>query len=413
MSSPSSSVAALRHRDFRWLWSGTFCSTASQWIQQATIGWVVYDITGSGTLLGAVLGIRALPMLLLSPLSGVVADRADRRRVLAATQAVLAVASLVLAAALAFDRVQVWHLFAFTVVAGAAMAFDRTLRGSLVLDAVPRSDVANAVALNSVAFSVTRALGPAVAGFLIAWVGPAWNFVIQAVMYSGVAASVLMMQPRQRGKHGRRGSAWAGMKEGLRYAAADPVLRIMVVLGLVPPLLLIPSFSALMPVFAVDVFVTGPEGLGLLLSAVGVGGIVGGVLAARMSRFERVGLLQSLALVVFAIALIGFAASPGMPMALVCLAVAGAAEMVHVASHHTTLQMSAPEEMRGRIASLLPVFPAFIAVGSLVAGAGADLVGPQAFVLGSSCAGLLIIWVAWTRSQALRGLQLSKLVSGS
>ena len=193
MSSFASQLSALRHRDFRRLWAGTFCSTAGQWVQQATLGWVVYDLTHSSTLLGAVLAMRAIPMLLLAPISGVVADRYDRRRALAASQLIVVVISFALAAGLALKQVQVWHLFAFTLLAGIGMVFDRTMRIALVFGTVPRADVANAVALNSIAFSLMRTLGPALAGFLIAWVGAAWNFALQGVLYLGVAAIAITL----------------------------------------------------------------------------------------------------------------------------------------------------------------------------------------------------------------------------
>ncbi|HWI12961.1 MAG TPA: MFS transporter, partial [Burkholderiales bacterium] len=166
MSSIISACSALRHRDFRWLWAGTFCATGGQWVQQATLGWVAYELTGSGTLLGAVLGMRAIPMLLLAPVSGLVAERYDRRRALAASQILVCIISLLLALAIALDALQVWHLFAFTLLAGVGAVFDRTLRSALVFNVVPRTEVANAVALNSIAFSVMRAVGPGAAGLL-------------------------------------------------------------------------------------------------------------------------------------------------------------------------------------------------------------------------------------------------------
>jgi MFS family permease len=128
----ASTYNALRHRDFRRLWVVTFCSTGGQWIQQATLGWVVYDLTRSGTLLGAVLAIRALPMLLLAPVSGVVAERFDRRRALAASQVLVVVISFALAAALALERVRVWHLFAFTLLAGVGRGVDLALLTPLI-----------------------------------------------------------------------------------------------------------------------------------------------------------------------------------------------------------------------------------------------------------------------------------------
>lgn len=404
-------LSALRHRDFRWLWAGTFCSTGGQWVQQATLGWVVYEQTGSGTLLGAVLGVRAIPMLLFAPLTGVIADRFDRRHALAASQILVVTISLLMASALAFDWLQAWHLFVFSVLAGIGAVFDRTLRSTLVFNSVPRSEAANAVALSSIAFSVMRTLGPGLAGVLIGTVGAAVNFAIQAVLYAGVAACALMANaaPPAR-KTTERASVWTDMKESARFVAHDPIARMMLILGLVPPILLIPSFSALMPVFAVDVFHTGPEGLGLLLSAVGAGGILGGVIAAWVSRFDRVGIVQMLALALFAASLIGFALSPSMPVALVFLTLAGLAEMVHAASHVTTLQMCAPENMRGRVASLLPVFPAFISLGAFFAGASADLFGPRGVVVVLALAGALVAAIAWWRSAPLRHVRLSKLV---
>lgn len=333
---------ALRHRDFRWLWAGTLCSTGSQWIQQATLGWVVYDLTGSGALLGAVLGIRAIPMLLL--------------------------------------------------------------------DVVPRAEISNAFALNTIAFSVMRTVGPAVAGFMIAWIGPAWNFALQGLLFLGVAMSAFMIAAPRPVRHApARGTAWGDMKAGLHFAFTHPVARLMILMGLIPPLLLIPSFSALMPVFAVDVFATGPEGLGMLLSAVGVGGVLGGVLAAAVSRYDRLGIVQTLALLAFALSLIGFALCTSMAVAVLFLAVAGASEMVYANSQVTALQMSAPEALRARMASLLPVFPAFISLGALTSGIGADWVGAPATVVVMALICLGITGFAWTRHAALRELKLSKL----
>lgn len=405
-------AAALRHKNYRWLWSGTFFSTAAQWIQNATLGWVVYDLTGSAVLLGAVLGVRAIPMLLLAPVSGLVADRFDRRKALALSQVLPAAASLLLALLLALDAVGVWHLFLFSLLVSTGTVFERTLRNTLVFDVVPRSDAANAIALNTIAFSVTRTIGPALAGLLIALMGPAWNFAIQGLTYAGVAASVLMIRVKPREATASAARGWHTMFAGFRFAATDPVARVIVIIGLVPPLLLIPSFSALMPIFAADVFRTGPEGLGWLLSAVGAGGVVGGVAAAALSRYERVGRMQTLAMAAFIVCILGFAYSQTMAVAIVCLFGAGVAEMVLASSTHMSLQMSAPESMRGQVTSLLPMFPAFISIGSLGAGLGAQMFGVQAVVVSFALAASVVTGIAWTRSQAYRRLSLVTLVAG-
>jgi MFS family permease len=410
---PDSTLAPLRHRDFRRLWTGTFFATSAQWIQQATLGWVVYEVTRSPGLLGAVLGVRAIPMLLLAPLSGVVADRFDRRYALAAAQALMVVICATLSALLGLGAVQAWHLFVFSLLSGVSAVFDRTLRSTLVFTSVPRSEAANAVALNSIAFSVTRAVGPSVAGFLIASVGAASNFAIQSMLYVGVVAAALSVTapaPRPSGK--ATVSAWRGMNEGVHFAMTDPVARVMVVLGLVPPLLLIPCLSALMPIFAADVFKSGPEGLGVMLSAVGVGGILGGVAAAWVTRFDRSGLLQVLALIAFAVFLFAFALSPSVPVAAVFLVLAGIAEMVHHTIHVTTLQMCAPEHMRGRVASLLPVFPAFISIGALASGVAANAFGAEITVIVFVTVSAAVVAIAWTRSAALREVTLSRLIAG-
>lgn len=408
----ASTFAALRHRNFRRLWLVTFCATGGQWIQQATLGWVVYDLTRSGTLLGAILAMRAIPMLLLAPVSGVVAERFDCRRALALSQVVVLVISFALAAALALERVRIWHLFAFTLLAGVGMVFDRTLRNTLIFSVVPRADVANAFALNSIAFSAMRTLGPAVAGFMIAWIGAAWNFTLQGLLYLSVAVIALTVNtPHEEARREVHATAWDDIKAGLHFAATDPIARMMVLLGLVPAFLLIPSFSALMPIFAVKVFAAGPEGLGLMLSAVGAGGVLGGVAAVWTARFDRVGLTQTLALLAFTVALIGFALSPNIAVAAVFLMAAGMAEMIHVTSNVTTLQMCAPREMRGRMASLLPMFPALMALGSLTSGIGADWVGARATVILLALAAAVTFGAAWARSATLRGLRLSKLVA--
>ena len=411
MSFITAHLSALRHRDFRVLWAGTFFSTAGQWVQSATLGWVVYDITQSGALLGAVLSMRAIPMFLLAPVSGVVAERYNRKHALAMSQLLVIVVSFALAAVLALKRVEVWHLFAFTLLAGVGMVFDRTLRNTLVFGTVPRAEVANALALNSIAFSLMRTLGPAAAGFLIAWVGASWNFALQGVLYMGVAAMALTLNtPYEEPRRVSNASVWSQMKEGLVYAATDPVARTLILLGMVPAFLLIPSFSALMPVFAVQVFHVGPEGLGLMLSAVGAGGVLGGVVSVRTATAERMGRIQVCAVIVFALALAGFALSTSMAMAMCFLVLAGMAEMVNMSANHTALQMSAPQALRGRVASLLPMFPAMMAAGALSTGACADWLGPRWAVVLLSAVGVAVALAAWFASPALRGLRLSKLV---
>jgi len=336
---------------------------------------VVYEITGSGALLGAVMGARAIPMFLLAPLSGVAAERYDRRRLLQGSQALAAAVSLAFGTALALGMVSTWMLFAFTVIMGASNVLDRPARLTTAFELVAREDAVKAVALNTMGFSMMRIFGPAAAGYLIGWFGAAGSFFIQGLLYAASAALVLMVvfPARRAAAPGR--SALADMLEGLRYAAGDPKMRMLVLLGALPYLLLVPVWGTLFPIYAKDVFGAGPEGLGMLLTAVGAGGTIGGLLANMLARAERQALIQAAWVVLMALAIAGVAASPSLMAAIAFSVVGGAAEMAHTASNMAMLQMNAPEGMRGRIAGLTMLYPAMISVGAFLAGPLSDLLG--------------------------------------
>ena len=336
---------------------------------------MVYEITGSGALLGAVMGARAIPMFLLAPLSGVAAERYDRRRLLQGSQALAAAVSLAFGTALALGMVSTWMLFAFTVIMGASNVLDRPARLTTAFELVAREDAVKAVALNTMGFSMMRIFGPAAAGYLIGWFGAAGSFFIQGLLYAASAALVLMVvfPARRAAAPGR--SALADMLEGLRYAAGDPKMRMLVLLGALPYLLLVPVWGTLFPIYAKDVFGAGPEGLGMLLTAVGAGGTIGGIVANMLARAQRQALIQAAWVVLMALAIAGVAASPSLVAAIAFSVVGGAAEMAHTASNMAMLQMNAPEGMRGRIAGLTMLYPAMISVGAFLAGPLADLLG--------------------------------------
>ena len=403
---------AFLQRDFRWMFSGTLASTGMQWLQQTALGWLVYDLTGSGTLVGVVIGVRAISILLLAPVSGMVADRYERRRALALTQVFIALPAFLIAASIALGSVATWQLMLFVFASGATATFDRTLRNSLVYDTLPREDLANGLALINMAFSLSRAIAPPIAGVLIALTGAAWCFAIQGMLAIGVVFSVLQVHRGPAAPRAKRTSAFGEMKAGLHYAFSQPVVRLMMLMNAVTGGLLIPTFGALLPIFAADIYKVGPEGLGLMMGAIGLGAIVGSALSATHSRFDRVGLLQTCSMLAFALSLVGFALGPGMPGAMLLLAIAGCAELLLITSTATAMQLFAPEEMRGRVTSLLPIFPAFIAAGIFLAGICSDLIGAPATSIVFSLLAACIVLVAWHRSSALRNLRLSGLVSG-
>lgn len=335
----------------------------------------MYEVTGSGALLGAVMGVRAIPMVLLAPLSGVAAERYDRRRLLQGSQLLAAAVSLAFGAALAAGIVSVWMLFAFTLLMGGANVLDRPTRLTTAFELVARADAVKAVAMNTLGFSMMRIFGPAIAGYLIGWLGAAGSFFVQGALYGASALVVLMVVfPARRGLTSGH-SAFAQMLEGLRFAAGDPKTRMLVLLGAAPYFLLVPVWGTLLPIYAKDVFAAGPQGLGMLLTAVGLGGTLGGLAAHMLARAERQALLQAAWIVLMGVAILGLAASPTLGVALAFALVGGAAEMAHTASNMAMLQMNAPEEMRGRISSLTMLYPAMISVGAFVAGPLSDLLG--------------------------------------
>ena len=380
-------------------------SWSSQWIQHAALGWVVYEITGSGTLLGAVMGARAIPMILLAPVSGVAADRYDRRRLMQASQGLAAAVNLSFGAALALGLVSTWMLFGFTILMGASNVMDRPARFTTAFELVPRELVVKAVSLNTIGFSMARVLGPMVAGYLIAAFGGAGTFFLQGVLYaaSGVMVFFVVFPPRVAPAEPK--SPWHDMTEGLRFAVSSPRTRVLLAVGFLPFFLLIPVFGTLYPIYAKDVFAAGPTGLGLLLTAVGVGGTLGGFIASALGRAERQGLIQSVWIVVMAAAIIGVALSPSLPLAMALSVVGGAAEMAHASSNMAMLQMSAPPEMRGRISSLLMLNPALISLGALLAGPLSDAAGVRNASMILAGAAVATIAALYTFSPALRELR--------
>jgi MFS family permease len=400
--------AALRRRDFRLHLTGTTLSNAAQWIQQVTLGWLVYDLTGSGTALGTINLVRAAASIAATPLAGQTIDRSQRRPIVLGINIWLCAISLTLATLLLTDNAAIWMLFVFAFAGGAAQSFDMPLRQTITFDLVPRALAPNAVALIQTGWSLMRSLGPGLGGFLIRYLGPGGNFLIQSTSYVAIAAIALSIRyPVRPAQEGPRRGAFAGLGDGIRYVATRPSTRTFVMMGWVLPLLIIPTYSALPPIYAKTVFYGGPETLGLLMSAVGVGGIVGGIFTASLGRFERRGVLQLAALLGTSLSLIGFAFTSELWLALPLLSLSGAFEMVFLTTNQTLLQLSIPDGMRGRVTSIVSLNMAVSPLGSFVAGVGADLVGPRWVTVAQCGVAAAIAIVVFAFSSTIRDSRLS------
>ena len=352
--------------------------------------------------------MRAVPTIGMAPVAGVAIDRLGRRGLMLGTQVWLLAISLVLGVFLLAGRVEVWQLFVFAFLGGIAQSIDLPLRQTVTFDLVPRALAPNAVALIQTGWSLMRSLGPALGGYLILLFGPGGNFLIQALAYGLIALNVLWIKFPPRSVAKVRAGGFATMGQGVAYVARERVTRTFVMMGWVLPLFIIPTFSALPPIYAKDVFHGGPDTLGFLMSAVGVGGIVGGVFTASLGHFERRGVVQLVALLGTALALIAFALSPSLLVALPVLAVAGAFEMVYLTTNQTLLQLSIPDEMRGRVTSIVSLNIAIGPLGAFFAGAGSDLIGPRAITVVLSGIAALIAVAVYLGSSTVRDYRLSQ-----
>ncbi len=400
--------AALHLPDFRRLLLGTTLANGAQWIQQVTLSWLVYDLTASGTTLGALNLVQSVATLGLAPVAGVAIDRLPRRTLMFVANGWLFAISLLLGLALLAGQPAIWQLFLFIFLSGVAQAVDMPLRQTVVFVLVPRLLAPGAVALVQTGWALMRSLGPAIGGFLILWFGPGGNFLVQAAAYALITLTIMWISFPTGHSAGAQGAALRNLGEGLRYVATERNTRAFLLMGWVLPLFIIPNFAALPPIYAKDIFQGGPQVLGALLSAVGVGGIGGGLVAAALGRLDRRGLLQLAALLLLSLALIGFAVSPDLWVALPLLALAGFFEMIYLTTNQTLLQLSIPDELRGRVSSIVSLNAGLVPVGALVAGVGADLVGPRTMtILLSSIAATIALVVFWA-SPTIREYRLSR-----
>lgn len=386
--------SSLRYANYRYLWLSTLFSSAGNWIQQITLGWLAYDLTGSAFIVGSLHGLRALPFLAVGPIAGVVADRVERRKILLLTHLFLAVLVLGFAMLVVSGNLQVWHMFVFTFLSGCGLAFNNPIRQALVADTVPRSDLMNAIALHSVAWNINRVLAPAFGGLLIVFFGAGTNFFIQAASYTAVFLLVLPMQSTQRGLGAPLDTPLASLVAGVRYVAKEETVLALILIALIPSLFVMPFTSGLMPVFAEEVLDAGPNGLGLLLSSFGVGALAGTFSLASLGNIRRKGAMLFTAAVTAGVGLVLFSQTSWLPLSLLTMTVVGAAHLMYRVTNNTILQTITPDQYRGRVMSIYLLDHALVPLGSLMAGSLAEFFGcPAAILIGGLADAVLILAV--------------------
>ena len=409
---------ALGVRNYRLYWSGQVVSLVGTWMQQVSLPWLVLSLGGSPLQLGFVAVLQFGPAMILAPFGGVFADRLDKRQAMMVTQAAAAGQAFVLFVLTATGVVEIWMVMTMALVLGLVNAIDMPLRQSLAPDLVPRRLLANAIALNSMAFNSARVVGPALAGVIIAigttatgsaTAGVAINLGINTLTYAAVLISLLRMDPRQIRRHEKpeqHPPVLESLREGFWYAARTPlVLWCLVLLGGIAAFGF--NFQILLPLFADDVLGLGAAGYGALYAAMGVGSLAGSLTLAFMSSRRAIPLMLGGGLV-FSTLLIGIAASSNVWVAAALILGAGYSSMLMINTINATVQANTPDSLRGRVMSFyVTVFAGSAPLGGIFAGAVAEAWGvPAAFLAGAALSFLTLGVVALGLRAARRRGQL-------
>lgn len=382
--SVAQTLRSLRYRNFRVYFIGQGISLVGTWMQRVAMAWLVYRLTESAFMLGVVGFAGRIPILPLSPLTGVVADRISRRRILFLTNGLAMAQALILATVTLAGVVEVWHVVALAAMLGVLDAFDIPARQSFFVHMIgDPDDVGNAIALNSTIFNGARLVGPSIAGVLIAAIGEGWVFGLNAITFLSMIVALSMLRVPASAAPDASGRVLENLREGYRWAWGFTPVRAVLLLVMTVSFFAVP-FVVLMPVFASDVLGGGPDTLGFLMAAQGVGALVGALFMAYRSGMRGLGRLIAGASGLFGFGLLLFGLSSHIVLSMVVLAVAGFGLMVQTASTNTFLQMIVGDAMRGRIMSLYSMaFVGTLPLGSLYAGWMADTIGaPATVVLG-------------------------------
>jgi predicted MFS family arabinose efflux permease len=371
------------------------------WIELTATSWLLYQLTDSPFLLGLNGVFRAGPIFAFALIGGTVADRVERRRLLLFTQSASVVTSLALGALVVSGQVVFWHVYVISLINATIAAFDAPARQSLFPMLVPRGQLQNAITLNAMLFQSGLLVGPAVAGILIARVGIASPFFVNAISYFAIIGALLAMRIPPIAPRGPLGSIRAELVGGLRYVRASAILPL--VLAIEATLSIFGHNQALITIFARDVLGAGPEGLGLLLSSIGAGAIAGMVVLVLVGDIRRKGAFMLASGSVYALTLLIFAWSRSFPLSVAVLAVLGFADATWGTLRNAIAQLAAEEAYRGRVMSLVVIVSRGLTSASqLETGVATALLGaPGAATVGAlAIAGALT--AAVTRTKALR-----------
>lgn len=394
----------VRHRSFRLFWTGQTLSQIGTWMQSVAQGWLALELSDDPLVVGLVSAAGSLPVLLLSLPAGVLADRTDKLRLVTMTQALMLVQASALWVLVGTGRVTVGWLIALAAFNGILQAADVPARQSLVVELVGRDDLLDAIALNSTGFNLARIVGPSIAALVIASLGLAWCFGINALSYMAVLGGLLAIRRPPPVIATPTLSPIEGLREGLRYVRSTPTIATLLLLTAVYSVCGLP-YLTLMPVFARNVLGLDAAGYGTLLSCVGIGAITGALLLASMGRRVRRGQLLAVAALSFASLLIVFSFVRSYPIAAALLVLCGLTMILTNAITNGLLQTTAPDEFRGRVMSVHALlFIGLSPAGALIGGAVARWLGVAVAIGGGAAILLVAASVTLARRPQLREL---------
>jgi len=393
---------SLRHRDYRLLLGGSITASSGYWILITAQGWLVLQLTDSAFWVGLIAFIIGIPSLFLCPFGGLYADRLDRRKMMLFGQVASALPILLLATLTTTGVIAIWHIAALSVLIGTVWAFTDPAYLAIIPSLVTPSDLTNAMAMDTLAWQLSRFIGPAIAGVLMGLVAMGGTFYGAGIAF--VVAFLLIFLIRTPATiTTRRASIWKDIKEGLSYIRSNKMALTLILMVAGVSLFALPCFW-LMPVFARDVLGVGEAGYTQLMMAVGAGGLAGGLAAAKLGDFKRKGWLMIVSALIFTGMLILFAMSRSFPLSLVLAVIIGAANGLFQAVIIALLLSITPDQFRGRMMGLFIITWQLPSIGSLMLGAATDWVGLPVAVIAGSLICTAFILGAVLRLPALRRL---------
>lgn len=369
---------SLRYRNFRFVWGASLFFSGAFWLQTVIIGWLTYSLTQSAMLTSIAMGLDALPILIAGPLGGMIVDSMDRRKLLILAYGYQAVLTAALAAIVFMGILESWHIFGFIFLMGISWVINDPARMSLISNSVPKESLVNAFALNGLAFSVTRLAAPTVGGVVLAFAGPGPALLIQIGLQIGAGAMAWGIRlPQTERAAFKIKNAFSGIVEGARYVKSEPLVMGLMMFGAIPAVLIMPFAHGLLPVYTGEVYNVGPAKLGLLMSAIGAGSLLGTLVIASIGDVRHKGKVIVASLALTAIGMAAFSQNESLNAAYPLVMMISIGIMGFFSTTSATIQSIVPDHLRGRVIGIYILSFGMMPFGSLAAGFIAQQLGAQ------------------------------------